>query len=326
MTDVQSYIDHHIDTFQKQLFDLLRIPSISTSSDYKTDVLKAASFLQQELDTIGMDHVQLYETEGHPIVYAEKCPHENRPIVLIYGHYDVQPPDPVELWLTPPFEPTVKNNRVYARGASDDKGQSFTHIKSIESYLETGTELPVNVKFLFEGEEEIGSPNLIPFITDHKEMLKCDMVLISDTAMFGENQPSITYGLRGLTYMEIEVKGPNRDLHSGVYGGTVENPANALSSIIARKKMKMVLFRSKGSMMMLYLLHKMTGKLIHNCHLMKRHMFRNWISKKYMEKKGFQHLRELQLAQLSMSMVFGADTRVKEPKPYYQPKQEQKSV
>jgi acetylornithine deacetylase/succinyl-diaminopimelate desuccinylase-like protein len=236
MADVQSYIDHHIDTFQKQLFDLLRIPSISTSSDYKTDVLKAASFLQQELDTIGMDHVQLYETEGHPIVYAEKCPHENRPIVLIYGHYDVQPPDPVELWLTPPFEPTVKNNRVYARGASDDKGQSFTHIKSIESYLETGTELPVNVKFLFEGEEEIGSPNLIPFITDHKEMLKCDMVLISDTAMFGENQPSITYGLRGLTYMEIEVKGPNRDLHSGVYGGTVENPANALSSIIARLK------------------------------------------------------------------------------------------
>jgi len=234
MTVVQEYIDQNIEKFQEQLFEFLRIPSISTSNEHKSDVLKAASFLQQELDNIGMDLVQLYETEGQPIVYAEKCPHDDRPTVLIYGHYDVQPPDPVDLWLTPPFEPSIKNNRVYARGASDDKGQSFTHIKSVESYLKTGTELPVNVKFLLEGEEEIGSPNLIPFITEHKDMLECDMVLISDTAMFGENQPSITYGLRGLTYMEVEVKGPNRDLHSGVYGGTVENPANALAGIISK--------------------------------------------------------------------------------------------
>jgi acetylornithine deacetylase/succinyl-diaminopimelate desuccinylase-like protein len=236
MSDVKDYINSNIDRFQEQLFEFLRIPSISTSSEHKSDVLKAASFLQQELDNIGMDLVQLYETERHPIVYAEKCPHEDRPTVLIYGHYDVQPPDPVDLWLTPPFEPTVKNNRVYARGASDDKGQSFTHIKSVESFLDTGTELPVNVKFLLEGEEEIGSPNLVPFITEHKDLLKCDMVLISDTAMFGENQPSITYGLRGLTYMEIEVKGPNRDLHSGVYGGAVENPANALAAMISELK------------------------------------------------------------------------------------------
>jgi acetylornithine deacetylase/succinyl-diaminopimelate desuccinylase-like protein len=234
MADVQEYIDKNIEKFQEQLFELLRIPSISTSHEHKSDVLKAATFLQQELDNIGMELVQLYETEGHPIVYAEKCPHDNRPTVLIYGHYDVQPPDPVDLWLTPPFEPSIKNNRVYARGASDDKGQSFTHIKSVESYLKTGNELPVNVKFLLEGEEEIGSPNLVPFITEHKDMLECDMVLISDTAMFGENQPSITYGLRGLTYMEVEVKGPNRDLHSGVYGGTVENPANALAEIISK--------------------------------------------------------------------------------------------
>ncbi len=237
MTSVQNHIDQNIDIFKKQLFEFLRIPSISTDPDRNADVLKAASFLKNQLDAIGMDDVQLYETKGHPIVYAEKCPHKDRrPTVLIYGHYDVQPPDPIELWETSPFEPTVRNGRVYARGASDDKGQSFTHIKSIESFLKTGTELPVNVKYLLEGEEEIGSPNLIPFIQEHKAMLECDMVLISDTAMFGEDQPSITYGLRGLAYMEVEVKGPNRDLHSGVYGGAVENPANVMATIIAKLK------------------------------------------------------------------------------------------
>jgi acetylornithine deacetylase/succinyl-diaminopimelate desuccinylase-like protein len=236
MKSIQDYIDANEEKFREELFELLRIPSVSTSSKNKPDVKKAAQFLANQLEDIGLDHVTIHETPGHPIVTAEKCPHEDQPTVLVYGHYDVQPSDPDELWDTPPFEPTVKDGRVYARGASDDKGQSFTHIKAVESYMKTGTELPVNVKFILEGEEEIGSPNLIPFVKAHEDLLSCDMVLISDTAMFGEDQPSITYGLRGLAYMEIEVTGPNRDLHSGVYGGAVENPANQLCEIIAKLK------------------------------------------------------------------------------------------
>ena len=236
MSNVQNYIDQNIKEFENQLFELLRIPSVSTDSNRKADVKKAADFLIDQLNSIGLDNVTLHETAGHPIITAEKCPHDDQPTVLIYGHYDVQPSDPNELWDTPAFEPTVKNGRVYARGASDDKGQSFTHVKSLEAYLKTGTQLPVNVKLILEGEEEIGSPNLVPFIKANKELLACDMVLISDTAMFGEDQPSITYGLRGLAYMEIHVTGPNRDLHSGVFGGAVENPANVLCEIIAKLK------------------------------------------------------------------------------------------
>ncbi|WP_234567441.1 dipeptidase [Rhodohalobacter sp. 614A] len=236
MKSIQEYIDANEEKYKEELFELLRIPSVSTSSKNKGDVKKAAEFLVNQFEEIGLDKVTLHETEGHPIVTAEKCPHDDRPTVLVYGHYDVQPSDPDELWKTPPFEPTIKDGRVYARGSSDDKGQSFTHIKSVEAYMKTGTELPVNVKFILEGEEEIGSPHLIPFINDHKDLLSCDMVLISDTAMFGEDQPSITYGLRGLAYMEIKVTGPNRDLHSGVYGGGVENPANLLCEIIAKLK------------------------------------------------------------------------------------------
>src|SRR6056297_436503 len=236
MSSVEKYIQENAKSFEEQLFHFLRIPSVSTDSKHKGDVKKAAQFLIDQLNEIGLDKVTLHETDGHPIITAEKCPHEDQPTVLIYGHYDVQPSDPDELWKTPPFEPTVKEGRVYARGASDDKGQSFTHVKAIEAYMKTGTDLPVNVKFILEGEEEIGSPNLIPFIQSNKELLECDMVLISDTAMFGEDQPSITYGLRGLAYMEVHVTGPNRDLHSGVFGGAVENPANALAEIIAKLK------------------------------------------------------------------------------------------
>lgn len=236
MKSVQDFIDANEEKFKEELFELLRIPSVSTDSKNKEDVKKAAEFLFNQLEEIGLDRVTLHDTPGHPIVTAEKCPYEDRPTVLIYGHYDVQPPDPEDEWKTPPFEPTVKEGRVYARGSSDDKGQSFTHIKSVEAYLKTGMEVPVNVKYILEGEEEIGSPNLIPFIKDHKDLLSCDMVLISDTAMFGEDQPSITYGLKGLAYMEFEVTGPNRDLHSGVFGGAVQNPANVLCEIIAKLK------------------------------------------------------------------------------------------
>ena len=238
MSTVQNYIDENIKTFEEELFRFLRIPSVSTDSKHKADVKKAAVFLANQLNEIGLDKITMHDTPGHPIITAEKCEHDDKPTVLIYGHYDVQPSDPDELWKTPPFEPTVKEGRVYARGASDDKGQSFTHIKSVQAFLKTGTKLPVNVKYILEGEEEIGSPNLVPFIKNNKELLACDMVLISDTAMFDENQPSITYGLRGLAYMEIHITGPNRDLHSGIFGGAVENPANVLCEIIAALKDK----------------------------------------------------------------------------------------
>jgi len=246
MSTVQKYIDENIKTFQDQLFELLRIESVSTDSTKKPEVKKAAQFLSNHLKEVGMDKVTVHETKGHPIVTAEKLTNPDLPTVLIYGHYDVQPPDPLDLWDTPPFEPTVKNGRVFARGASDDKGQSFTHVKSVASYLQSGTELPVNVKFILEGEEEIGSPNLVPFIKENKELLSCDMVLISDTAMFAEDQPSITYGLRGLAYMEVHVTGPNRDLHSGVFGGAVDNPANALADIISQLKDKDGVIQVKG--------------------------------------------------------------------------------
>lgn len=236
MVTVQEYIESNKEQFKEELFELLRIPSVSTSSKHKTDVRKAAEFLLNKLDSLELDRTELFETEGNPIVYGELETDSSKPTVLVYGHYDVQPPDPEELWETLPFEPTLRDGDIYARGASDDKGQSFTHIKAVESYLKTGTDFPVNVKFIYEGEEEVGSPNLIPFIEEHKDLLECDMVLISDTAMFAEDTPSITYGLRGLAYMEVEVIGPNRDLHSGVYGGAVDNPANVLCEMIAALK------------------------------------------------------------------------------------------
>ncbi|MEX0686721.1 MAG: dipeptidase [Balneolales bacterium] len=234
MQQVLDYIESHKSEFEQELFNLLRIPSVSTDKELKSKIYNAAGFLLRQLTDIGMDDATLHETGGNPIITATHChAGEDQPTVLIYGHYDVQPPDPLHLWDTPPFEPTVRNGAVYARGASDDKGQAFTHIKSIEAYLKSGIRLPVNVKFILEGEEEIGSENLLPFIKAHKGLLACDMVLISDTAMFDEDVPSITYGLRGLAYMELEVTGPNRDLHSGAYGGGVQNPVNALCEILA---------------------------------------------------------------------------------------------
>ncbi len=236
MNNVSDYIDANREKFKEELFEFLRIPSISTDSNYKENVKEAANFLLNKLKALKLDRAELFETDGNPIVYGELITDESKPTVLVYGHYDVQPPDPKDLWDTPPFEPTVRNGDIYARGASDDKGQSFTHVKALEAYQNTDTEFPVNIKYIFEGEEEVGSPNLVPFIKEYKELLSCDMVLISDTAMFAEDTPSITYGLRGLAYMEVEVKGPNRDLHSGVYGGAVDNPANVLCKIIAQLK------------------------------------------------------------------------------------------
>jgi acetylornithine deacetylase/succinyl-diaminopimelate desuccinylase-like protein len=232
-----SYIDSNIDRFKNELFDLLRIPSVSTDSRHTHDVRNTAHYLVDQFNSIGLENVELFETPGHPIVYGDFLhAGADKPTVLIYGHYDVQPPEPLELWTHPAFEPTVIGEDVYARGASDDKGQAYIHVKALESWLKTDGRLPVNVKIILEGEEEIGSPNLIPFLNAHTEKLACDMVLVSDTSMFAKDVPSITYGLRGLAYMQVEVTGANRDLHSGVYGGAVANPINALAELIAKMK------------------------------------------------------------------------------------------
>lgn len=234
---VQAYIDANIESFKQELFSLLRIPSVSTDSKKKGDVQAAAEFLRDRFIDAGLENVTVFPTPGHPIVYGDWLhAGDDKPTVLFYGHYDVQPPDPLELWTNDPFEPTVVDGKVYARGSADDKGQAYIHVKSIASFLQTGTPIPVNVKIIIEGEEEIGSPNLVPFLKEQKELLACDMVTISDTSMFAEDVPSITYGLRGLAYMEVEVFGPNRDLHSGVYGGAVANPLNVLCEIVAKLK------------------------------------------------------------------------------------------
>jgi acetylornithine deacetylase/succinyl-diaminopimelate desuccinylase-like protein len=229
---VQSYIQSNQDRFLSELFELLRIPSVSADSRHKGDVRKAAEYVAQKLTEAGADSVQLMETKGHPIVFGEKIVDPAKPTVLVYGHYDVQPPDPLDLWKTPPFEPTVRDGNIYARGACDDKGQFYMHIKAFEIMMKHKL-LSCNVKFMIEGEEEVGSDNLGTFVKENKAKLKADVILISDTSLISLDQPSITAGLRGLSYMEVEVTGPNRDLHSGVYGGAVANPANVLSKMIA---------------------------------------------------------------------------------------------
>ncbi len=216
-----------------QLLEFLRIPSISTDPDYSSSVRDGAQWLANELKSIGVATVEICETEGHPIVYAEHITSTSAPTILVYGHYDVQPPDPLALWNSPPFEPVVKDGSVYARGACDDKGQLMMHVKALEALIEADDRLAVNIKILAEGEEESGSEHLADFIRANVDKLSADVVAISDTAMFEKGVPSITSGLRGLAYCEVTLRGPDRDLHSGVFGGAVENPANALASLIA---------------------------------------------------------------------------------------------
>lgn len=229
---IHQYIESHQNEYLHELFDLLRIPSVSADSRHKNDVRKAAEFVKTKLEAAGADSVEVIETAGHPIVYGEKIVDPSKPTVLVYGHYDVQPPDPLDLWETPPFEPTVRNGKIYARGACDDKGQFYMHIKAFEIMMQHDL-LYCNIKFMIEGEEEVGSDNLPAFVKANKEKLKADVILISDTALISLNQPSITVGLRGLSYMEVEVTAANRDLHSGVYGGAVANPINTLARMIA---------------------------------------------------------------------------------------------
>ena len=233
MEKALEYAKANADRFVAELETFLRIPSISTDPAYDADVRRAADWLADDLRRAGMATVEVMETPGHPIVFAEHVADPALPTVLVYGHYDVQPPDPLELWESPPFEPVVRDGVLYARGSSDDKGQAFMHVKAAEAYLKGGEPLPVNLKFMIEGEEESGSSSLRPFIEANRDRLAADIVLISDTALFDEGVPSVTYGLRGLAYCEVTLTGPNRDLHSGVYGGAVENPINALCRLIA---------------------------------------------------------------------------------------------
>ncbi|GIV32566.1 MAG: hypothetical protein KatS3mg031_0101 [Chitinophagales bacterium] len=235
--DVKDYIRTHQERFLSELFGLLRIPSVSADSRYKADVRKAAEWVKDQLLAAGAGEARLYDTPGHPVVYAEKIISDSLPTVLVYGHYDVQPPDPLELWDSPPFEPVLKNGKIYARGACDDKGQMYVHIKAFETLMQLN-QLPCNVKFMIEGEEEVGSQHLGEFVRQNKALLKADVIIISDTSMLSNEQPSITVGLRGLSYVEVELTGPNRDLHSGVYGGAVGNPANILCELIASLKDK----------------------------------------------------------------------------------------
>ncbi|MBA3828234.1 MAG: dipeptidase [Taibaiella sp.] len=226
------YMSQNKDRFLDELLELLRIPSVSADSKYKDDVKRCAEAVKDNLQKAGCDKVEICPTPGHPIVYGEKIVDSKLPTVLVYGHYDVQPADPLELWNSGPFEPVIKDGKIYARGACDDKGQMFMHVKALEVMAKTNT-LPCNVKFMIEGEEEVGSSNLGKFLETNKEKLKADIVLVSDTSMISMEHPSIETGLRGLAYMEVEVVGPNRDLHSGVYGGAVANPVNILCKMIA---------------------------------------------------------------------------------------------
>lgn len=239
MSDTQNYIQQNKERFLEELKDLLRIASISADPAYKNEVLNCADAVAKHLKNAGADNVEICETKGYPVVFGEKIVDKNLPTVLVYGHYDVQPADPLELWESGPFEPVVKKTElhpegaIFARGSADDKGQFFMHVKAFEAMMKTNS-LPCNIKFIIEGEEEVGSVSLAGFLEENKEKLSCDVILISDTHIYSNEQPTVTTGLRGLSYMEVEIEGPNRDLHSGLYGGAVPNPINVLAEMIAK--------------------------------------------------------------------------------------------
>jgi acetylornithine deacetylase/succinyl-diaminopimelate desuccinylase-like protein len=233
MENIVSFIESNQERFLAELKELLAIPSVSSQSDRKPEMRRAAEWLKNHMTGIGLQNVQIMETEGHPVVYADWLGAPGKPTILLYGHYDVQPEDPVEKWKTPPFEATIRGENLYGRGTADDKGQIFIHLKAIEAFFKDRGALPVNIKIIFEGEEEVGSEHLGAFVAAHKELLKADVILISDSGMFAKGVPSVTYALRGLAYMEVEVTGPNGDLHSGSFGGSLHNPIQALTEMIA---------------------------------------------------------------------------------------------
>lgn len=229
---IDDYLKTHAQRFEQELCEWLQIASVSADPAHRGDIRRAADWVAGQFHTLGFA-VEVIETAGHPLVYAQSPPVEGAPTVLVYGHYDVQPPDPLDQWTTPPFKPTLRDGHVFARGAADDKGQVFTHIKSAEAWIKTQERLPVNLKYLIEGEEEVGSAHLEHFVVDHAQQLACDCIVISDTSQLGPDQPAVTLGLRGIAYYELTLRGPNRDLHSGGFGGTVGNPANALTRMLS---------------------------------------------------------------------------------------------
>lgn len=233
MQQITGLVESNRDRYLSELKEFLAIRSVSSQKEHSGDMRRCAQWMVDHLHSIGIQEVRIYDTAGHPVVYAEWMGAPGKPTVLFYGHYDVQPVDPVNLWTSPPFEATIRGDYLYARGSADDKGQVFIHLKAIEAYLKTVGSLPINIKMIIEGEEEVGSPNLDRFVREHKDLLAADLVLISDSSMFAKDVPSVCYGLRGLSYMEIELTGPNRDLHSGSFGGSVHNPIQALSEIIS---------------------------------------------------------------------------------------------
>ncbi len=234
MEKALAYAKENQAAYLEELKDYLRIPSISASEDHKDRMIECAKFVSGKLKTAGLKKVKLIKTKGNPLVYGEWMGAPGKPTVLIYGHYDVQPPDPYELWDNDPFDPVIKEGNIFARGADDNKGQNLVHIKSVEAYLKNEGKLPVNVKFLIEGEEEVGSESIETYLKANKKLLACDTVLISDTSMYAPGIPTINYGLRGLAYLEVTLTGPNRDLHSGSFGGALANPINELAKIIAK--------------------------------------------------------------------------------------------
>ena len=237
MDALTSYLEQHRDRFVDDLKACLRIPSVSAKAEYREDCARCARHIADHLDMLGMTRVEVVPTAGHPVVYAEWLGAPGKPTALVYGHYDVQPPEPLELWQSQPFEPEIRNGNIYARGAVDDKGQVYMHLKAIEALMKTGGgKLPINLKLVIEGEEECGSDNLERFLADHRKELDADVIVVSDTSMLGPDQPALCYALRGMMYTQIEVIGPARDLHSGEFGGAVQNPANALAAIIAALK------------------------------------------------------------------------------------------
>lgn len=237
MIKYSDYVNGNIERFISELKEFLSFPSISTNPENKDDVQACAEYIKAHIESLGMENVKIMPTKGHPVVYGDWLnAGSDKPTILVYGHYDVQPVDPVDLWTTPPFEADIRDGNIYARGSADDKGQVFIHFKALEAHFKNSGRLPVNIKLIIEGEEEIGSINLGSFLEENKELLKCDVVVISDTAMYDKGIPAIGYALRGLCYMQVEVTGPNRDLHSGQYGGAVDNPINALANIITKLK------------------------------------------------------------------------------------------
>ncbi len=233
MEQIIKFIEQNKQTYLNELRDFIAIPSISTGEENKNEVARCANWVGEHLKSIGMQNVQIFPTEGHPVVYADWLGMPGKPTILIYGHYDVQPVDPVDLWESPPFEATVRGENLYGRGTADDKGQVFIHFKAVEAYMKNTGSLPVNIKMMIEGEEEVGSKNLPKFLKEKKDLLKADFIVVSDSSMFAKGIPSICYGLRGLSYMQIDLVGPNGDLHSGSFGGSVHNPIQALTEIVA---------------------------------------------------------------------------------------------